>query len=110
MINFIRPIVIVGINSTNGGCASETRGKNGKMNKTQKITSLSCACCGQGTRGRQYWNQDTGYGICSKCVDWITEKEKNNKYETGEEYIKRCYGVEGYNFNIQKYCQQESTR
>jgi hypothetical protein len=68
--------------------------------KNPKILSLSCACCGQSTRGRQYFEQDNGYGVCPKCVAWIIEKEKNNQYETGEQYVRRCYGINGYNFNI----------
>lgn len=32
---------------------------------------LHCACCG-GDAGRwqQWWNQDTGFGICVRCVEW----------------------------------------
>jgi len=32
---------------------------------------LGCSCCG-GDAGRwlQWWNQDTGFGICVRCVDW----------------------------------------
>ena len=28
---------------------------------------LTCACCGERARGRQWWNRDTGYGVCSRC-------------------------------------------
>lgn len=33
---------------------------------------LQCACCGgDAGRWRQHWNQDTGYGICARCRDWV---------------------------------------
>lgn len=32
-----------------------------------RIVSLECCCCGGGTTGRQWWNRDTGYGICVPC-------------------------------------------
>lgn len=28
---------------------------------------LNCATCGAGTSGRQWWNRDTGYGVCPSC-------------------------------------------
>ena len=33
---------------------------------------LTCCCCGQTAIGRQWWNRDTGYGLCMRCSnDWI---------------------------------------
>lgn len=31
--------------------------------------ALRCCCCGASTRGRQWFNRDTGYGICTPCVN-----------------------------------------
>jgi len=28
---------------------------------------LYCACCGEGFRGVQHHDRDTGYGICRRC-------------------------------------------
>ena len=28
---------------------------------------LACNCCGSSTSGRQWWNRDTGYGVCVEC-------------------------------------------
>ena len=39
--------------------------KAAEINK--RIKWLECSCCGTHTLGRQWWNQDTGYGICTKC-------------------------------------------
>ena len=45
-----------------------------------KKVHLECSCCG-GYAGRfeQFWNQDDGYGVCTRCVDDIIER--------GEEYM-----------------------
>lgn len=29
--------------------------------------TLECTCCGQPFAGRQWWNQDTGYGLGNCC-------------------------------------------
>jgi hypothetical protein len=60
----------------------------------RKKRKLICACCGEYVPGRwyQFWNQDTGYGICRKCVDWLL-----GKGETQAE-IEGSYGKEGINF------------
>lgn len=37
---------------------------------------LTCACCGGDAGIWQQWhNQDTGFGLCAKCADWITERD-----------------------------------
>lgn len=33
----------------------------------KRTKTLICACCGKYTKGRQWWNQDTGYGLCPDC-------------------------------------------
>ncbi len=45
-------------------------------------TSLTCACCG-GDAGEwhQFDNQDTGYGLCATCADWIIEKDERRPPE-----------------------------
>ena len=40
-----------------------------------KIVGLTCCCCGEYTKGRQWHNRDTGYGLCAKCADWIATRE-----------------------------------
>src|SRR5687768_17570220 len=37
--------------------------------------SLTCCCCGTSTRGRQWYNRDTGFGLCPKCARWIATRE-----------------------------------
>ena len=65
------------------------------------IRSLFCACCGGFTRGRQWFNQDTGYGICSDCIAWLRKpKSETGPPRESEAYIRDCYGIEGINFNV----------
>ena len=54
-----------------------------------KPRSKLCACCGATTAPlMQFHNQDTGYGLCSDCADWIETRE-------GTEYIATHYGQRG---------------
>lgn len=58
-----------------------------------KIRSLECCVCGESAgRFEQWWNRDTGYGVCRRCIDRMVAKG-----ETAEE-IRDLYGVEGVNY------------
>lgn len=53
------------------------------------VRRLTCCCCGNDAgRWEQWWNRDTGYGLCAPCGAWIGAKE------TPEE-MNRLYGLEG---------------
>ncbi|WP_408953158.1 hypothetical protein [Lysobacter sp. Hz 25] len=55
--------------------------------------NLQCACCGNyAGRWEQHWNQDTGYGVCASCVEWISSRG-----ETVESIV-QTYGSEGVNW------------
>lgn len=67
------------------------------MSKTRQ---LACACCG-GDAGRwqQWYNQDTGYGVCADCVAWMRKPASATRpARESEENIRDYYGVEGINF------------
>lgn len=56
--------------------------------------NLICACCGGDAPAKhQWWNQDTGYGICPRCWLVVVEKE-------GEEQATRSYGKYGEHHNM----------
>jgi hypothetical protein len=57
------------------------------------IQRLICPCCGSVTNGRQWHNQDIGYGLCVSCVEPCKRKL------TAEEF-QRCYGVRGNHFDV----------
>lgn len=56
--------------------------------------NLTCTCCG-GPAGRwqQHWNQDTGYGLCASCRDWIWDRGPKDR-----EDFERTYGKPGVNY------------
>ena len=60
---------------------------------TQKIEHLTCCCCGEETKGRQWHNRDTGFGLCAQCAKWIREKE------TAEEMFSR-YGHRSIHYDL----------
>lgn len=60
-----------------------------------KVKRLICCCCGSYCRGRQWWNRDTGFGICPRCV--ADEQKRNDK-----EGIKSSYGIEGEHYNVKE--------
>jgi len=60
-----------------------------------KPREMICCCCGSYTKGRQWWNRDKGFGLCSKCADWIAERE------TPEE-MARNYGQRGEHYDIKE--------
>ena len=55
--------------------------------------TLYCACCGGYTLGRQWFNQDIGYGLCSACAVRIKAK---SCYTSAE--FNRLYGEEGFHY------------
>lgn len=54
---------------------------------------LECNCCGNGTTGKQWWNRDTGYGICTPCGE-----EQEKRY--GLAYVEDLNGKKGVNWGI----------
>lgn len=59
--------------------------------RKKRIRWMTCTCCGESYRGRQWWNQDTGYGMGDCCVDFC----KVDRATPSE-----CYGVPGIHFLI----------
>jgi hypothetical protein len=62
---------------------------------------MECCVCGASAgRWLQWWNRDTGYGVCMSCVDWT--EQRNRGRGLTEEQIKtetrELYGVEGQNY------------
>ena len=59
------------------------------------IKALTCACCGESTRGRQWWNRDTGFGVCAKCVAWQVSRG------TDIAEIRDLYGDRGTHWGLE---------
>lgn len=60
---------------------------------TLPVQTLRCCCCSGVTWGRQWWNQDTGYGLCSNCITLC-----DASIAAGEKHL--SYGVRGYHYDI----------
>ena len=57
------------------------------------IKTLICCCCGQFTKGRQWYNRDKGYGVCPKCI--------KSFHNIPPDEIKDNYGIKGFHYDIQ---------
>ena len=58
-----------------------------------RTQALTCLCCGKGFVGRQWFNQDSGYGLGDCCVEFCRTSEKIE--------FEFKYGINYFNFNIQ---------
>jgi len=55
------------------------------------IITLRCCSCDSDAPGRQWYNRDTGYGLCAKCAKWIATRET-------PETMHRNYGEPGVHY------------
>lgn len=58
-----------------------------------KVQALECCCCSNIEIGRQWHNRDTGYGICTSCVEYA------KRGYTPEQFT-NVYGLESYHYSI----------
>jgi hypothetical protein len=58
---------------------------------------LTCSCCGEGTRGRQWHNRDTGYGLCPSCAVRLAALPHIGHEDTAA-YMRDCYGIAGVHY------------
>jgi hypothetical protein len=63
---------------------------------------LRCSVCGGHAKGKQWWNQDKGYGICSQCAS----KMKAD----GKEDINQSYGKEGTHYFLKEISENEEAQ
>lgn len=67
---------------------------NMKGTTNTKIKTLTCNCCGNYTKGRQWFNRDTGYGLCLRCGE-----EQEIKYS--KEIVQDWAGIKGINWGVE---------
>lgn len=65
------------------------------MKKLTPIRWMRCTCCGGSFKGRQFNNQDIGWGLGDCCVEYV----KVHFTTLGEDF-ERTYGTEGIHFKI----------
>jgi hypothetical protein len=57
----------------------------------QRLRHLTCCCCGGDAPAyAQWWNRDTGYGLCGSCAAWM---QASPSYDPAE--FLSCYGEAG---------------
>ena len=61
---------------------------------------LTCCCCGNGTRGRQWWNRDDGYGLCPGCLDVNHAEDLLVQHDS--------FGYRGVHFDLDRWPVVES--
>ena len=59
-----------------------------------QVKNLTCACCGNYHKGRQWSNRDDGYGLCNDCIDDCVTNP-NDWLEAG-----CAYGIPGVHYDI----------
>lgn len=57
----------------------------------ETVEVLTCACCHGSAKGRQWHNRDEGYGLCSKCAEWLKGVES-------PEVMRSNYGIAGFHY------------
>lgn len=62
-------------------------------NQLVPIRRLKCSCCGEQTQGRQWHDQDVGWGLCPDCIPLILKN-------CSEEELQSMYGERGVHFDL----------
>lgn len=73
-------------------CAESARKDDYATERKRPIKWMTCTCCGESYRGRQWWNQDCGYGLGDCCVEYCSVNPQGGESS--------CYGVPGIHFLI----------
>ena len=61
---------------------------------------LQCTCCGSEAIARQWWNQDTGFGLCGPCAVIVATHRPFGHDPMPPEEFRRSYGEAGFHFAI----------
>ena len=72
-------------------CKINARADDYASERKKPVRRMTCTCCGEYYQGRQWWNQDCGYGIGDCCVDFC-HVSRHGESES--------YGVPGIHFLI----------
>lgn len=68
--------------------------KSDKGIELPRPRSLHCCCCGGYFTGRQFHNQDTGYGLGDCCVEYVKGRVEDSEH---------TYGQRGVHFDLGLY-------
>jgi hypothetical protein len=70
------------------------------IDMTQPIRRLLCSCCGASTCGRQWFNMDTGYGICPPCWKSVAKRRPFGEEPMTHEEMVRTWGHPGVHHSL----------
>ena len=70
------------------------------VKREEPIRRLTCTCCGESFKGRQFHNQDIGYGLGDCCLERIRTHRPFGHEPMTEDEIRRTYGIEGIHYNL----------
>ncbi len=63
--------------------------------------NLECAICGADAGTHEQWhNQDTGFGVCPRCVGKYRNGDNPRAFANVEEFD-TCYGKPGVNYGME---------
>ncbi|KKK90996.1 hypothetical protein LCGC14_2717380 [marine sediment metagenome] len=65
-----------------------------------KPRRLTCCCCGESTKGRQWHNRDIGFGPCTKCAEWIKTRRSFGHTPMSAGEMHQNYGESGVHYNL----------
>lgn len=66
--------------------------------RSKPVRRMLCTCCGGVYSGRQWSNQDTGWGLGDCCVEYVKARYSDDGTQTFEQ----CYGLDGVHYRIAK--------
>ena len=72
--------------------AQSARADDYASERAKPIKWLTCTCCGESMQGRDWWNQEPGYGLCDSCAAKWCEVDDGEESQT--------YGVRGVHYLI----------
>jgi len=74
------------------------------------VKQLICTCCRETAYGRQWHNQEQGYGLCAACIPRAVHAY--GRQCNGKEELISCYGHRGIHYGTPEgeYMRIEDTR
>lgn len=82
-----------------GSCVRSSVAATGPpCSRSPPLTPCAVAAAERPRVGRQWWNRDTGYGLCERCAVWLPTRG------TTPEEMKELYGERGVHYDLSYGC------